>query len=329
MAWLEAQGLLIEAVDHALSGGHWQRAVQLIERIGDELLGQSATARLQQLIEALPAGVRSAHPQILLLQGQCARQVWDIEAARKLFEHAAEAFGAAGNMAGRGESLIYLADCYRMLGAPAESRAALAQALEGPLSPRRRALALRSRAYEASATGNWEAASSYLDQALGLAEQASDQQALQELAVSLRGNLIVLPGGAASIERLLRLLSRTPSAPLSLERATYHFLSGMARLIRGDLPAAHDHLRQAMGLTEQLGALSQLSLETVLWFARCAALAQDFASAEQYADRVLALLDHPTLAALRQGWGRSIWRRRLGRTGLQATTIRPALSSTR
>jgi ATP/maltotriose-dependent transcriptional regulator MalT len=130
-----------------------------------------------------------------------------------------------------------------------------------------------------------------------------DRQALHELAINLRSNLIVLPGGVVCAERLRRLISRVPAAPFSLLRAADLFLSGMVRLIRGDLPAAYDDFAQAMRLTEQLGALSQLSLETVLWLARSAALLNDFDTANQYADRLIALLDHPTLAAYRQAWG--------------------------
>ena len=167
--------------------------------------------------------------------GRCAQQVWNIEAARRLFAQSAEAFGAAGDALWRGDSRIYLADCYRMLGAVAQARDALSEALGGPRSPADDAPWRYAAVDEALAAGRWQQAIASLDdEALALIEQSGDRQALTELAVnSALSRKPPLPGGVERAERVRRLIQREPVPTFSLLRATDSFLRGAIHLQRG------------------------------------------------------------------------------------------------
>lgn len=301
--WFAEQRQPREAIDHALQGGHWRDAARLIEQIGDRLVGEGAIDALQQMIATIPSGVRSEHPRLLYLFGLCARQRWDLDWSRRLFQQASEAFAAAGDAMGRSESLVYLADCLRMLGAYDEARASLDQALAGPLPPGRRAIALRSRAYQAGLSGDWQQAMAYLDETLDLLERSGDRQALFELAVNLRSLFLALPGAVDRAERVRRLLHQGSIAPLSALAAVDHFLQGFIMLVRGEIAAARGAFEQVLRLSQQLGAYSQLSLDVALYLLRSTALFGAFDTAQQHADQIVMLLREPTLTAFRQAWG--------------------------
>lgn len=297
--WLATYGHLAEAADHALAAGQWPRAAQLIEQLGDSLLQSGGVERLRQLISALPPAVRDEAPQLLYLHGRCVRQMYDLPAGRTLFAQAAAAFGRAGDAAGRGKSLAMLSDCCRMLGAYADARHALAEALASPLPPAQRAVALLSLAYEAMTVDEWHAVIPTITQMLDELERAEDRQALHDVATNLTSLVAFLPGGSACIERLRRLLARQPAPPLSLLRAADLFFDGLTRLVAGDLRAAYTRFTQLTELNAQLGTLSQVSLETELWYAHCAVLCGDVA-ADQRLQQLMALLDQPVLALWRQ-----------------------------
>jgi LuxR family transcriptional regulator, maltose regulon positive regulatory protein len=301
--WFVEQQQLREAIHHALAGEHWHDAARLIQQIGRQLLEEGAIETLRQMIATVPGVVRADYPRMLYLFGLCARQRWDLEWARMLFRQASEAFIAVGDAVGRSESLVYLADCLRMVGAYDEARVSLDQALAGPLPPGRRAIALRSRAYQAGLSGNWQQAMAYFDEALDLLERSGDRQALFELAMNLRSLFLALPGALSRAERVRRLLHQGPVAPLSTLAAVDSFLHGFITLVRGEIALAHATLEQARQLSDQLGAYSQLSLDVALYLLRTSALLGDFDTAQRYADQIVRLLQQPALSAFRQAWG--------------------------
>jgi LuxR family maltose regulon positive regulatory protein len=75
-AWYEQNGLMAEAIDHAVSAGDFERAADLIERAAETTLMRSEVATLQSWLEALPDDlVRTRpllcvyHAWLLLLSG--------------------------------------------------------------------------------------------------------------------------------------------------------------------------------------------------------------------------------------------------------------------
>jgi LuxR family maltose regulon positive regulatory protein len=66
-AWFEGQGLAGEAIEHALSAGDFERAVNLIEQVARDTLMRSEVATFLSWVERLPDRVERAHPALSLL----------------------------------------------------------------------------------------------------------------------------------------------------------------------------------------------------------------------------------------------------------------------
>lgn len=64
--WYEISGQIPSAVDHAFDAGDFQRAAQLIEQIGDEMLMLSRIAALSRWLEQLPESQMRARPALQL-----------------------------------------------------------------------------------------------------------------------------------------------------------------------------------------------------------------------------------------------------------------------
>jgi len=65
--WYEQQGLVAEAVDHALAGGNPERATELVQTHGMQLLDNSQISAVLDLLRKLPVEQRAASPQLELL----------------------------------------------------------------------------------------------------------------------------------------------------------------------------------------------------------------------------------------------------------------------
>ena len=66
-AWYERQGLLAEAIHHALAAGEFSQAARLICQIGDTLVNRSEVTLLRLWLEALPETLTRSAPQLCLL----------------------------------------------------------------------------------------------------------------------------------------------------------------------------------------------------------------------------------------------------------------------
>ena len=86
--WYESQGMLSEAIDHALSGADYERAANLIEATAEPALMSSQTFALMRWIQALPVEQLDTHPklhiyraQVLLFSGRPVGMIWEALAA--------------------------------------------------------------------------------------------------------------------------------------------------------------------------------------------------------------------------------------------------------
>jgi LuxR family maltose regulon positive regulatory protein len=62
--WFENEGLIPEAVNHALAARNWERAAPLMEMAEQSLRNSGEIATLTNWIQALPGSVRRAHPAL-------------------------------------------------------------------------------------------------------------------------------------------------------------------------------------------------------------------------------------------------------------------------
>lgn len=65
-AWYAANGLLSDAIDHALAAGDWPGAADLLERAVEPLLMQGQLSTVQGWLQALPRAVLDRHPALLV-----------------------------------------------------------------------------------------------------------------------------------------------------------------------------------------------------------------------------------------------------------------------
>jgi LuxR family transcriptional regulator, maltose regulon positive regulatory protein len=67
-AWLEGEGMALEAVNHALAAGEYEYAARLVEENTGRLLAQGELNALMSWIEMLPADVRMSRPSLCVHQ---------------------------------------------------------------------------------------------------------------------------------------------------------------------------------------------------------------------------------------------------------------------
>jgi LuxR family transcriptional regulator, maltose regulon positive regulatory protein len=66
-SWYAANGFVEEAVGHAVAASDWTYAAELVEQVAHRLLVRSETTTLLRWLYELPAAVREARPQLLLV----------------------------------------------------------------------------------------------------------------------------------------------------------------------------------------------------------------------------------------------------------------------
>ena len=64
--WFENEGLIMEAVNHALAKHDWERAARLMENASESLRQRGEIATLTNWIQALPESLRHSHPGLCL-----------------------------------------------------------------------------------------------------------------------------------------------------------------------------------------------------------------------------------------------------------------------
>jgi LuxR family maltose regulon positive regulatory protein len=172
--WYEHNGLVAEAVPHALATQDWERAARLIEQTGQSFLSRGETATLRRWLSALPAETISARPRL------CIAQAWMLvinlegTAAEAYLQQAERSLGENDRdellieiMALRSFATAFTGDFHR---AADLARQALARSPQG--SPFLRSMSALDLGIASMIDGNVAAACDALAQATLLAEQA-------------------------------------------------------------------------------------------------------------------------------------------------------------
>ncbi len=204
-SWLEAEGLILEAVDQAMAAGEPEWAARLVEQNTAELLARGELAALLGWISALPDEVRRPRPRL------CIQQAYALAFAGRLDEAAAALALAervqTGDPAQTGAVTAVHAMLAVMRGRDAEAVTAAEQALA--LLP---AASLWDRAAACWALG-------YAQRELGrLAEAQSCFEMQIDLARRL-GNVWTLVTGLADLAFVLRTQGQLREARAVLEEA--------------------------------------------------------------------------------------------------------------
>jgi LuxR family maltose regulon positive regulatory protein len=292
--WFEREGLLPEAIDHAVTMGDFEKAAQLIEQTAETQRQQGEIATLTGWMSALPASIRRSHPALCLAYARSLVDTSQNAAIEELVEEAETAL-EAGRSSGTPKTPSSL------IGQSAALRAYLAmirhqheativyswRAREwlGEDEARWRSFVGLIQASAYRFTNEWAAAAQTYLESYELSQAAGDRvNAL--LALSLRGEVLQAQGdlhlAAAQYEQVLQLAREwaIPNAPVTgyalvglgrtwcewndLVAADRLVRSGIERgqkagiqdiLLRGGLALAR--IRQGQG--DSAGALSALA----------------------------------------------------------------------
>ncbi|NTU84413.1 MAG: hypothetical protein HGA45_34460, partial [Chloroflexales bacterium] len=200
----------------------------------------------------------------------------------------------------QGEALVFLASALGKAGELGRAKGIAERALQLPLAPARRVQLLAGRAWQSLAGGAWPEAATDLDEALSIAERAGDPRALPALAVALTGSLMGLPGGAARVARLSRLVA-TLAAPGDLVlHATTAAMRAWAAIWLDRWDEAGAEGRRAEELIAPVEAFTSIHAELYLQRPVRAALRGETALADEGFARLLTALDQQE--ALRRDW---------------------------
>ena len=236
--WYASQGLVPEAVNHALAAHDFERAAQRIEQGIEQLWPRGERLTLAGWIQALPDAVRRSQPRLCLEYAQvladtgqyAAEEAWVVDAEREIESHPPADSGVAASLRGRALALRAHLEV---------ARSAFSKAIElsqqaGRLLPDGdvawRALAALNLAGAYRSNGNWAAASETCARASALSQSAGNYvDALA--ALSLRAELAQAQGrlhqAVEQYEHVLELAQTwgMPGAPV-----TGYALIGLGRV---------------------------------------------------------------------------------------------------
>jgi LuxR family maltose regulon positive regulatory protein len=264
-AWYEAEGMVAEAIGHALAGGHFERALGLIGR-GYEAMSQYAEQpTLEPWLRAVAAPLIQTQPLLSLAVGfLCVASLRIAEVEKILgmsaFELPQQATGSEPReLQGRRLALLGMAARLEGEGEAAEARSRQALALLTHDSPFWRGWVLRTLGLACADRGDMQQATDAFAAARAEAEKLDDPVPLLRTNYAA-GGVYESQGALNRAERLYEEaleFARPRRVLIDHERALDHLVAGplfavMGRLCyeRDDLPGARAHLEEALKRTE-------------------------------------------------------------------------------
>jgi LuxR family transcriptional regulator, maltose regulon positive regulatory protein len=232
-AWSQQQGLVDDAIRHALAAGEAVWVARLLERHFDALLRRSEDPTLRRWLEALPAELVSARPRLCLAQAFVAAAAGDVDAIQPPLEAAERA------LAGRG-------------GQPEEPYEPSVGRATSLLANIPAAIALQ-RATVAHLRGDADQTAAFARQGLAALEQG--ERTLQE---ATRWYLAVADWLAGRLAEAERAFAASVDGWLAAGQQTlaawgYHYL-GQVQVGQGRLEAALGTYRRVLAGAEEPGA---------------------------------------------------------------------------
>jgi transcriptional regulator with XRE-family HTH domain len=231
-----AEPVLGRRIAHFLQAEAWDEAAHEILAFGGEAIDRGAFDLVWGWIDQLPPVVRATLPRLLLWRGVVLWQRLAMDEARAELLAALHGFEAAGDAAGREESLAWLALV------EGESEALLPGAAQ-TTQPLDAHLALRLRLASALGlllAGRWAAANAALDALLDEAEDRGATWWINTMAEEIQLLFALLPGGIGRFGRLLACVEQLPageqgretlrSSSWTLQKSSKDFLVGSLRM---------------------------------------------------------------------------------------------------
>ncbi|MGE5139240.1 MAG: AAA family ATPase, partial [Rudaea sp.] len=266
----EAEPLPGRAIGHYLAAELWEQAAQVIERMGDRAIPDGMLDELRGWIGTLPVSVRELHPRLVYFLGVCMLYKGEHGPARQTLELAVELAAGSGDRVTEGKALTHLAALANSPGKLEHGRALIERALACPVPGASRVELLVTRARLSSLRREWTSAAADLDQALKLARETRELDALDAFFADLNPTFVVLPGGLERFEQACQLAKERMG-----EGSTYLHIAvegqlGLIDLWRGRSDSALERGQSALAQVERIG-FGPPSMCLSLWMAAAGA----------------------------------------------------------
>jgi LuxR family maltose regulon positive regulatory protein len=299
-----------------LAGELWADAARAIAETGETLVRTAAFGLLQRWIAALPTHIRETDPQLLLLDGICAWEAYQLEPARALLLRALRRFEELGDQAGRAAALGRLTLAAHQTGDIAAARDFAAQALALPLAPELQVQLRGIQSLDLLQSGDWRVLLDDLDQMIALVEHERQPDRRQQLIAALQmyvpGPLTPLPGSVPRFERIERLLQAQPLAdipgPLRLYLLTVQIY---IHLERGDWDAMLAECAELYRLGEELGVQAWSTISIGGATPICLACRGDMVAADAALEQLFVWIDRIPHGVMIQRIPYLFWRARI------------------
>lgn len=264
--WHETEGLVEEAIGHALNADDAERAADLIEEAVMPLLQRGRQFTLERWIESLPEAVRAQRPQLALLHAWVRLFTGRVDLYDRPLQVAEAIWKAEGREDKLGQVLAFRANVARLQGNPHEAiflaRQALAQLPDE--EPLQRSISHMVLGDAYVQVGDVVRAERSLNEIRTL-DRAAGNRLLVLIALNRLADAAVLQGNLHRAQEIYRdVLDRTDGSML-WQRAEAHI--GLGRLHRewNRLSEAERHLSQALELGEQTDREVYLAQGYVAW----------------------------------------------------------------
>ena len=287
----EAHTIPAQAIAHYLAAEQWEAAAQVIEQIAESIYSQGLLDRLQGWIRTLPTTVHMTHPWLNYYLSICVWGQGQFSEAHRLLQEALSGFEASGDNTGRGETMVQLSIAHQIQGNFEPVAPLIEQALTCPISPSSRIHLYISLAWLGLHRTDLEQAQTNLATALTLAEASDDPGVLQTFAMQIRSPFLILPNGAAYMERVCRLIESRFPDQFSPLRANIDAVMTLIHFRRGQLDEAIQAGERAWATSEQLGGLSWLTVDFGHLLLLLYTLRHDMIKADQAFNYFTPLLD--------------------------------------
>ncbi len=279
-AWYAENGMVEEAIDHALAGKEYPRAAALVQSAADDMMMNCRAATFLRWAEAIPPEVRAGFPVLCVIDAAArvlvGRPFAEVRAAVRQAEACNGAASVSSELAAVEAFIAYLRE------KPKESMALARTALTG-LTDASRFLRTTARAILgilSLSAGDTETAEYNLELAIRDARRAGNHYVLASSYDQLAA-VAVMRGRLGEAERLCRealeLSTGDTGEQLPVAAAPLLQLAEVA-FERNDIAMAEDFLAQASAAATDWSAISRVDCRR--FAARLAAAKGDIAGAE-------------------------------------------------
>ncbi len=274
------------AINHYLAAGLWDEAARLIIQCGMDLLHRGMSETIRQWYGALPADLIQRHPRLMLLLARCEIERGDYAAAGAHLEQARVAFVAAGDQMGEGEAVISLLTPAVQNDDRTQAAGLVARALELPLAPPGRLVALLVSAWLKLAGGDWHSIPGDVQAAYAIPPASGDRVAAVLGFFYTSAPLLTVPGCLELAERYCGEAGAL-APPASALRLGADELAAWCLLLRGQTAEALERARAAETLRHQIGGWVVLGVDAALLLTVLHLAQGDLEAAGQAADTLL------------------------------------------